>query len=58
MTTPDQTKIEELQKEIKVLAIKLETLVNYLNAQGRFGPPNGRVDYDAMVTKALATESR
>lgn len=54
----DEGNIQELQKEVKLLTIKLETLVDYLNAQGTFGPPNGRVAYDAMVARALAKEDR
>lgn len=45
---------DELEKEIERLKIKLETLVTFLNAQGQFGPPNGRQDYDRMVNLELA----
>jgi hypothetical protein len=47
-------KIANLEKEVKQLSIKLETLVNYLNHFGQFGPPKGRDDYDAMVRRDLA----
>jgi hypothetical protein len=53
MTTED--KIVKLEKEIKELSIKLEALVNYLNAERRFGPPDGRRPYDAMVRSELAS---
>jgi hypothetical protein len=49
-----EDKITNLEKEIKRLSVKLETLVNYLNTQGEFGPPDGRDRYDAMVKRDLA----
>jgi hypothetical protein len=50
----DTEKIASLEREMKQLSTKLETLVNYLNAQGSFGPPRGRESYDSMVKQALA----
>jgi hypothetical protein len=44
---------DELEKEIERLKVKLETLVNFLNAPRQFGPPNSRQDYDLMVNLAL-----
>jgi hypothetical protein len=44
---------EQLQKEVERLKVKLETLVNYLNMNGTFGPPHGREAYDAKVKAAL-----
>ena len=49
-----EDRIENLEKEVKRLTIKLETLVNYLNAQRVFGPPHGRESYDEMVERELA----
>jgi hypothetical protein len=46
--------IEELEKEIESLKVKIETLVDFLNARGQFGPPNGRQDYDRMVNLEVA----
>ena len=45
---------DELEKEIERLKVKLETLINFLNAQGQFGPPSGRQDYDRMVNLEVA----
>jgi hypothetical protein len=49
-----EEQIVDLQNEIKRLSIKLETLVNYLNVSGTFGPPYGRDAYDAKVKSNLA----
>jgi hypothetical protein len=46
---------EELEKEIKRLEIKLETLVNFLQVS-HLGPPSGRAPYDARVKEALKKE--
>jgi hypothetical protein len=43
----------QLEKEVERLKIKLETLVQYLNARAHLGPPWGRADYDARVEEAL-----
>jgi hypothetical protein len=53
MSTSDQTRIEELEKEVKRLNIKLETLINFLQFAD-LGPPDGRAPYDAKVKQALA----
>jgi hypothetical protein len=45
--------VEELEKEIQILSVKLETLVNHLNVEGKFGPPYGRASYDSRVEQAL-----
>jgi hypothetical protein len=45
--------IEKLEKEVKRLKIKHETLIAYLNSSQSFGPPYGREAYDAMVNSAL-----
>jgi len=47
-------KIANLEKEVKQLSVKLETLVNYLNVEGKFGPPHSRDAYDSMVRQELA----
>lgn len=49
-----EEQIIDLQNEVKRLSIKLETLVNYLNTQGSFGPPYGREAYDEKVKSNLA----
>jgi hypothetical protein len=53
MPAPEQVRIEQLEKEVKILNVKLEALVNYLNAPRDFGPPDGRSGYDAMVKSIL-----
>jgi hypothetical protein len=47
-------RIANLEKEVKRLAIKLETLVDYLNAGGQFGPLHDRDRYDSLTRQALA----
>lgn len=48
-----EERIEKLEAEVKRLNIKLETLVNYFNISGRFGPPDGRDLYDKWVRDEL-----
>lgn len=48
--------IEELENEIRILNIKLEVLINYLNVGGSFGPPYGRDSYDQRVANDLRKE--
>lgn len=49
-----EDRLAALEKDIQRLIIKLETLVNHLNVQGTFGPPNSRDSYDSKVKQALA----
>jgi len=49
-----EEQIVDLQNEVKRLSIKLETLINYLNVSGTFGPPYGRDRFDEMVKSNVA----
>lgn len=44
----------ELENEIKVLNIKLETLVDFLeSSNANFGPPKGRAAYDEWAERRI-----
>jgi len=45
----------DLENEVKILKIKLETLINHMEMQfaNPFGPPDGRTLYDLKVKTAL-----
>ena len=50
-----EERIVELEKEVKRLSIKIESLVNHLavvQTQG-FASPDGRTAYDTKVNQAL-----
>jgi hypothetical protein len=47
---------EELEREILILNIKIEVLIDYLNVGGPFGPPYGRDSYDKRVADYLRKE--
>jgi hypothetical protein len=49
----EKERIANLEREIKQLSIRLETLVNFLNTS-HFGPPKGREPYDLLVESNLA----
>ena len=50
---PDEAeRIAKLEREVKRLNVRLETLVNFLNTSS-FGP-NGREPYDVLVESNLA----
>ena len=51
MPTEDE-RIASLEREVKQLNIKIETLVNFLNTS-HFGPPDGREPYDVQVESNL-----
>ena len=52
MPTEDE-RIAGLEREVKRLNIRIETLVNFLNTS-HFGPPDGRDPYDVQVESNLA----
>ena len=55
MLTQEQIRLEHLEREVKVLRVQVQTLINYLQAvpvEG-FGPPDGRSPYDQRVKLAL-----
>lgn len=54
MTNPDAAVIDELQKEVKRLNVKLDALINYLQLGKTLGPPSGRSEFDSMVKSILA----
>jgi hypothetical protein len=49
----ESEKIANLEKEIKRLEIRLEALIDHLNANGSFGPPYGRESYDKLAKERL-----
>jgi len=49
----ESEKTANLEKEIKRLEIRLEALIDYLNANGSFGPPYGREFYDKLANERL-----
>jgi len=57
MPNDDQAKIERLEKEIKILKIRLDVLIRHLNqSKPSFGPPDGGNEYDQQVKAALEKE--
>lgn len=50
---PSETeRIENMERHIQRLQIKLDVLVNFLQVS-HLGPPDGRIPYDAMAKRAL-----
>jgi hypothetical protein len=49
------SEIEELQKEVKRLKIKINALVDHLQVKS-LGPPDGRKPYDETVNRLLDKE--
>lgn len=53
MMPTDEERIANLEREVRRLDIRIETLVNFLNTS-HFGPPLGRDPYDVLVESNLA----